>query len=348
MFIKPRSSRRGNLPGKREGYYLVIKNRSTFTKRTNLTDILHNIKAIKIFFRVLTAIVFALPAFIFSEVIPHLPPFHPTLIRVVVTVWFALLGYGLFPDLAKIITLYTISVINAFVTKIGTEVATQMANKLPLPPPLTPSFTASSNVSMSVSKPLILDTSAIIDGRILDIAKTHFLSGTILLPAFVLTELQQVADSSDYIKRSRGRRGFDIIEELKKIKGLHIEVWDNDVSAKAVDDKLIKLARNLNGKIITTDYNLNKVASVSNVPVLNVNDLANAVKAVAIPGERLKVKIVHLGKDPKQGIGYLPDGTMIVVEDGAEQTGKEVETEVLRVLQGSAGRMIFTKIVARV
>ena len=194
-----------------------------------------------------------------------------------------------------------------------------------------------------MNQPLILDTSAIIDGRILDIAKTGFIFGILLIPSFVLTELQQVADSSDYLKRSRGRRGFEILEELKKVKGLRTEVWDKDIMAKTVDDKLLKLAKSLNGRIITTDFNLNRVASVSGVNVLNINDLANSVKTVAIPGEHLKVKVIHLGKDPKQGVGYLPDGTMIVVEDGATLVGQDIKTEVTRILQVPAGKMIFTK-----
>lgn len=321
----------------------MVMQRHPFGRGNNFTGVFTSSKTIKIILRLLMAVAFALPAFIFTEVIPDVPPFNRTLLRIAVTAWFALLGYGLFPDLAKIITLNTIALINAFVARVGTEVANQMVIKLPGQQVQPPTYSSHSNSRVSISKPLILDTSAIIDGRILDIAKTNFLSGTVLLPSFVLSELQQVADSADYIKRSRGRRGFEIIEDLKKVKGFHIEVWDQDIAAKAVDDKLIKLAKALNGKIITTDFNLNRVASVSNVPVLNVNDLANAVKTVAIPGENLKVKVVHLGKDAKQGVGYLPDGTMIVVENGADLVGKEIDTAVSRVLQGSAGRMIFTK-----
>lgn len=289
------------------------------------------------------AVGFALPAFIFTEVIPDIPPFHHTFLRVVITVWFALLGYGLFPDLAKFFSLQAIALINIFTSKISTAVADQIVRLPNTQPSGGSNFTSHSTSRVTVNKPMILDTSAIIDGRILDIARTNFLSGNILLPNFVLTELQQVADSSDYIKRSRGRRGFEVIEDLKKVKGLSLEIWEQDISAKTVDDKLIRLAKSLQGRIITTDFNLNKVATLSNVSVLNVNDLANAVKTVAIPGELLKVKVVHLGKDPKQGVGYLPDGTMIVVEDGGELIGKEAETEVSRVIQVAAGRMIFTK-----
>ncbi len=298
---------------------------------------------ISLILRLVVAVVFALPAFIFSEVVPDLPPLNHTFLRVVVTLWFGLLGFGLFPDLAQMATVYAINAINNFTAKIGNEVMSQIM-RLPSQNPFSAPFPSHAPVGgVSVNQPLILDTSAIIDGRILDIAKSGFLYGTLLIPSFVLAELQQVADSADYLKRSRGRRGFEIIDELKKTKGVRVEVWDKEPVAKTVDDKLLKLAKNLRGRIITTDFNLNRVASVSNVPVLNVNDLANAVKTLAVPGEKLSVKVVHLGKDPKQGVGYLPDGTMIVVEDGANLVGSEIQTEVTRIIQVSAGRMIFTK-----
>lgn len=298
---------------------------------------------IKLLLRLVLAVIFALPAFIFSEVVPDLQPFNHTLIRVVITVWFGLLGYGVFPELAERITRSTLSVTNQLIARLSNEVMSSMM-RLSKQTPTISSISSGPIGGVSVNIPMVLDTSAIIDGRILDIAKTGFLYGTILIPNFVLTELQQVSDSSDYLKRTRGRRGFEIIEELKKVKNIRIEVWDKDNNGKTVDEKLIKLAKSLHARIITTDFNLNKVATLSSVLVLNVNDLANSVKTVAIPGEKLTVKIVHLGKDPKQGIGYLPDGTMIVVEDGATKVGKEIDTEVSRVLQVPAGRMIFTKI----
>lgn len=295
------------------------------------------------FLRLIMAIGFAMPAFIFSEVVPDIPPFSHNFLRAIITIWFGLIGYGLFPDLAKIITSYTISMINTFVSRISTDVMDQIA-RLPHQNPFSVPYPNAAPIGgVSVNQPVLLDTSAIIDGRILDIAKTGFISGTILLPTFILAELQQVSDSSDFLKRSRGRRGFEIVEELKKIKGIRIEIWDKEPVAKTVDDKLLKLAKALHGKIITTDFNLNRVASVSNIAILNVNDLANAVKTVAIPGEALKVKVVHLGKDSKQGVGYLPDGTMIVVENGANLVGEDILTEVTRVIQVAAGRMIFVK-----
>jgi uncharacterized protein YacL len=293
--------------------------------------------------RLILAVVFALIAFIFSEIVPDIPPIHRNVLRFAITLWFGLLGYGLFPDIARAITTYTMNGVNALTMRISNEVMNQMM-RIPRPQNFSVPYPSNAPISgVSMNQPMILDTSAIIDGRILDIAKTGFLYGTILIPASVLTELQQVSDSADYIKRSRGRKGFETIEELKKVKGIRIEVWDKEPAAKTVDDKIIKMGKNLHGRIITTDFNLNRVASVSNVTVLNINDLANAVKAVAIPGETLKIKVVHIGKDPNQGVGYLQDGTMVVVENGAALVGSDVKTEVTRLIQGSAGRMIFTK-----
>lgn len=295
--------------------------------------------------RLVLAVIFALIAFIFTEVVPDIPPFNRIFLRVVITVWFGLMGYGLFPDLAKLVSTATIRFVNNFTSRLSAEITSQMM-RLQRPSGFgVGNFSPVSQIGgVSVSHPLILDTSAIIDGRILDIAKTHFLSGTVLIPTFILTELQQVADSADFLKRSRGRRGFEIVDELKKVKGLRIEIWDKDVAARNPDEKLLKLAKNLSGKIITTDFNLNRLATVSNITVLNINELANSVRTIAIPGENLKVKVVHLGKDSKQGVGYLPDGTMIVIEDGAELVGKEVNTEVTRLIQVAAGRMIFVKV----
>lgn len=294
-----------------------------------------------IILRLVLATVFALIAFIFSELVPEIPPIHKNIMRVSITVWFGLLGYGIFPDLARAITGYSINLMNAVTMRISTEVMNQLM-RISRPQNVAAPF-ASQSGGNSFNQPMILDTSAIIDGRILDIAKTGFLHGTVLIPTFILQEMQQVADSSDFLKRSRGRKGFEIIEELKKIKSIRVDIWEKDVAAKAVDDKVIKLAKSLHGRIITTDYNLNRVASVQNVIVLNINDLSNAVKAVAIPGEKLTVKVVHIGKDPSQGVGYLEDGTMVVVENGAQLVGSDVKTEVTRLIQGSAGRMIFTK-----
>lgn len=190
----------------------------------------------------------------------------------------------------------------------------------------------------------ILDTSSIIDGRILEVAEAGFLSGQVLIPSFVLRELQQVADSVDSLKRSRGRRGFEVVSRLKKVRGVKVKVWDKEVPGKAVDDCLVELGKNIKGKILTCDFNLNRVAKLEGVVVLNLNELANALKALPVPGETLTVKLVHVGKDPDQGVGYLSDGTMVVIQDAATLVGDDLEVEVTKVLQGSAGRMIFGKI----
>lgn len=197
---------------------------------------------------------------------------------------------------------------------------------------------------------IILDTSSIIDGRILDVAKTGFLCGKILVPEFVLLELQQVADSANGIKRTRGRKGFEILNQMKKIKGLKIEIWEADLpklkKLKTVDEKLVSLAKYFKAKLLTCDFNLNRVAKFKGLNVLNLNELANALKTLPVPGEKITVKIVHQGKDKHQGVGYLGDGTMIIVKDSSEMVGKEVEVEVNKVLQGNAGRMVFGKLVA--
>lgn len=191
------------------------------------------------------------------------------------------------------------------------------------------------------SCPIVLDTSSLIDGRVLDIAKNGFLSGTLVVADNVLRELQHVADSSDRLKRERGRRGFEIINQLKKIDGLKLVVWDKAIKGSEVDEKLINLAKNLKGKILTTDFNLNKVASLKGIKVLNINELANSLKSLPVPGEILEIKIIQKGKDKNQGVGYLEDGTMVIVKDGAEKIGNTVKIEVNKILQGPAGRIVF-------
>lgn len=302
-----------------------------------------NINSWKLILRLILALVFSLVAFIFSEVVPELPGVNRVILRIFITAFFGLIGFSIFPDVAKNISLWFLALINLITSRVSSEVMNQMV-RLPRQQGVQMPFPSHAPVGgVSVNQPMILDTSVIIDGRLLDIAKTGFIFGTLLLPQFILSELQQVADSSDYLKRSRGRRGFEIIEGLKKVKGVRVEVWDKDINAKTVDEKLLRLVKSLNGKVLTTDYNLNRVASVSGVGVLNINDLANSVKTAVIPGEQIKVKVIHLGKDPKQGVGYLDDGTMIVVENGAELVGHEIKVEVTRILQVSAGKMIFSK-----
>ncbi len=190
----------------------------------------------------------------------------------------------------------------------------------------------------------ILDTSVIIDGRIADICKTGFLEGTLVIPQFVLEELQHIADSSDVLKRNRGRRGLDILNKIQKEMPIAVEIYEGDFEDIAeVDSKLIKLAKMSSGVVVTNDYNLNKVCELQGVSVLNINDLANAVKPVVLPGEELNVQVIKDGKEQNQGVAYLDDGTMIVVEDGRSYIGREVDVVVTSVLQTSAGRMIFAK-----
>jgi uncharacterized protein YacL len=193
--------------------------------------------------------------------------------------------------------------------------------------------------------PKILDTSVIIDGRIFDISKTGIFEGDIVIPEFVLVELQHIADSADSMKRTKGRRGLDILSKMQTELDASVRISDIDFDdTQEVDAKLIKMAKLLNGKIVTTDYNLNKVAAVHKVDVFNINELSNAVKPVLLPGEELKCTIIKDGKEQRQGIAYLDDGTMIVVEGGRGRIGEELLVVVTSVLQTAAGRMIFAKI----
>ncbi len=188
----------------------------------------------------------------------------------------------------------------------------------------------------------VLDTSVIIDGRISDICKTGFLDGTLVVPHFVLRELQQIADSADSIKRNRGRRGLDILEKIKSIPGITVQVVEKDYpDVKEVDLKLIELAKEVGGKIVTNDFNLNKVSQLRGVEVLNINELANALKPVVLPGETMKVFILKEGKEYNQGVAYLDDGTMVVVDNARRMIGKTIATQVTSVLQTTAGKMIF-------
>lgn len=198
----------------------------------------------------------------------------------------------------------------------------------------------------SQSNPKLVDTSVIIDGRILDIVGTGFVEGALLVPRFVLHELQNIADSPDELKRARGRRGLDILKQLQENKAnIRVEVIEDDPKEiREVDSKLVRLGRDYGAKILTNDLNLNKVAQIEGVVVLNINDLANALKPMVLPEERMHVRIVKEGKEPLQGVGYLDDGTMIVVDGGRDHVGKDVSVTVTSVLQTSAGRMIFTKL----
>jgi uncharacterized protein YacL len=192
----------------------------------------------------------------------------------------------------------------------------------------------------------VLDTSVIIDGRIADICETGFMDGTIVIPQFVLKELQMVADSSDSMKRNRGRRGLDILQKIQKMSGVDVTISDMDFAeVREVDLKLIELARALQGKIVTNDFNLNKVAQLRGVEVLNINELANSLKPVVLPGEIMKVFILKEGKEYNQGVAYLDDGTMVVVDNARKMIGKTIDVVVTSVLQTTAGKMIFGRFI---
>jgi uncharacterized protein YacL len=194
------------------------------------------------------------------------------------------------------------------------------------------------------NRTILLDTSVIIDGRIADIARTGFLPGSLLIPRFVLNELQYIADSADSLRRQRGRRGIEVLSQLQKEPLIPVRLSDIDVEGvREVDDKLIILARQLRCPILTNDYNLNRIAELQGVSILNVNELANAVKSVLLPGEALIVRVIQEGKEMNQGVGYMDDGTMVVIENGRNFISQEVAVIVTKVLQTTAGRMIFAR-----
>ncbi|MBI3360708.1 MAG: TRAM domain-containing protein [Chloroflexi bacterium] len=196
----------------------------------------------------------------------------------------------------------------------------------------------------SDNRSVLLDTSVIIDGRVADISQTGFVVGTMIVPRFVLNELQHIADSADNLRRNRGRRGLDILNRLQKDSLVPVRITDMDVEGvREVDDKLVILAKQLHCPIMTNDYNLNRVAELQGVSILNINELANAVKAVFLPGESMTVKIIQEGKEIGQGVGYLDDGTMVVVEEGRRWIDQNVDVMVTKVLQTAAGRMIFAR-----
>ena len=197
---------------------------------------------------------------------------------------------------------------------------------------------------LSKADPKVLDTSVIIDGRIFDLCQTGFVEGALVIPNFVLEELRHIADSSDALKRNRGRRGLDILNKIQKELKMEVVITEKDFPEIAeVDSKLLKLCQTIGGRVITNDYNLNKVAEFQGVPVLNINELANAIKPIVLPGEEMKIQIVKDGKESNQGVAYLDDGTMIVVEGGRKFIGEFIDVIVTSVLQTAAGRMIFAK-----
>lgn len=197
----------------------------------------------------------------------------------------------------------------------------------------------------TVARPKLLDTSVIIDGRIFDICNCGVIEGALIIPEFVLDELRHIADSADDLKRNRGRRGLDVLGRIQNELKMPVKVVHAEIDGVSdVDAKLLTLAKDMDGVVVTNDFNLNKVATVKNVPVLNINELANAVKPVVLPGEEMKITVIKDGKEPGQGVAYLDDGTMIVVEEGQKETGRQVSVIVTSVLQTSAGRMIFARL----
>lgn len=193
---------------------------------------------------------------------------------------------------------------------------------------------------------IVVDTSSIIDGRILDIVKTGFIEAKFIVPRFVLNELQALADSTDHMKRQKGKRGIEILHSLKKESNIEVHISDQNVeSVKSVDEKIIKLAQTIDAEVLTTDYNLNRIAQLQGVKVLNINDLANALKPTFIAGQRFSLKLIKEGKEHNQAVGYLEDGTMVVVENSRRLVGKTVSIEVTSILQSSSGRIVFTKLV---
>lgn len=238
-------------------------------------------------------------------------------------------------------------VIYVFLGYLGVSIATRNASDLSKLQDIFKRNTQKASAAakeVSGAKPKILDTSVIIDGRIADICKTGFVEGSLIIPNFVLEELRHIADSSDSLKRNRGRRGLDILNIIQKELKLDIRIVDTDFEDVAeVDMKLLKLAQKMNGMVVTNDFNLNKVAELQGVPILNINELANAVKPVVLPGEEMTVHVVKDGKESNQGVAYLDDGTMIVVEGGRRHMNETIDVLVTSVLQTAAGRMIFAK-----
>lgn len=234
-----------------------------------------------------------------------------------------------------------------FVIRQG-DVSEMIFSRLQAPAPdsaTEPGGVSAGVTNTMVGRNVLLDTSVIIDGRIADIARTGFLAGTLLIPRFVLNELQYIADSPDALRRQRGRRGMEVLSQLQKDSAVPVRISDIDVEGvREVDDKLVVLARQLRCPILTNDYNLNRVAELQGVAVLNVNELANAVKSVFLPGESITVNIIQEGREAGQGIAYLDDGTMVVVEDGRNRINTKTPVNVTKVLQTAAGRMIFARI----
>lgn len=251
--------------------------------------------------------------------------------------WFLLNSIeGVNPAVTITITIILMLIFGVVGMRLGAKLMSQIL-------PAT-NLTEKSSLSLYDSPNIILlDSSSLIDGRVLDIVRTGFITGEVLIPNFVLSELSKIADDEDVLKKNRGRRGLDIAAALQKEKGINTKITD-DINETDIDVKYIKTAQFYKAKIITVDYNLNKLATANNIIALNINDLSNAIKPIALPGEKMVIRIVKEGKERGQGIGYLPDGTMIVIENGGSYIGSEQEVTITTALQTSAGRIIFSRV----
>lgn len=298
----------------------------------------------------LTAVVLGLVGFWLGGTLPFLTPFTINQSRLIFTLLGILIGLSAFGRVSAWIVTTTTSLVTRLVARLAMEITNQvisLATRGKLAPLLSERFNPEVKADLTdliAAGTIILDTSSIIDGRLLEVAKAGFLWGVIILPKFVLLELQQVSDSADNVKRARGRRGFEIINNLKKIPGIKLQNWDDDVKGKEVDEKLVNLGKKLHGRILTCDFNLNRVASLSGVGVLNINELANSLKTLPVPGERLDLKVIQTGKDRDQGVGYLSDGTMVVIKNASSFIGQDIAVEVAKILQGPSGRIIFGRV----
>lgn len=244
---------------------------------------------------------------------------------------------GISPAVSITITVILMIVFGFVGMRLGAKLMTQLL-------PAT-NLSEKSAIKSDIEKGVVilLDASSLIDGRVLDIVRTGFISGEVIIPSFVLSELSKIADDDDVLKKNRGRRGLDIAAAMQKEKGIKVRISD-DIDENNIDAKLIKTSQFYKAKIITVDYNLNKLATANKIDALNINDLSNAIKPIALPGEKIIIRVVKEGKERGQGIGYLPDGTMIVVENGGDYIGSEQEVTITTALQTSAGRIIFSRV----
>ena len=267
----------------------------------------------------------------------------------------AIAAYGLLhptlKDIPSYVSLIILAVLATTAAYCYDRFSEREPTSSPKPTPVAPIGTQETDarpIPAGIKMPKILDTSIVIDGRIIDLASTGFVEGPFIIPNFVLRELQLISDSPDPIKRNRGRRGLDMLNNLQKRENLEVQISYKDYTeTREVDAKLMRLAKDLTGKLITNDFNLNKVAELQGIEVLNINNLANALKPVVLPGEEMELQVVKEGKDDNQGIGYLDDGTMVVIENGGKLMGKKVKVSVTSIIQTNAGKMIFTKVVPK-